>query len=384
MTAMTGKNVEIARLKLAEIAVAAILKIAEQQNGSILIDSDNVKIEKKEGGGIDDSELIEGIVLDKEKVHPDMNKVVMDAKIALLDCAIEIKETETEAKIQLTDPRQLQGFLQQEQDMIKAMAEQIFASGANVVFCQKGIDDLAQHYLAKKGIYAARRVKQSDMEALAKATGAKIIANLDDLKKEDLGSAGIVEEKKLHKEAMTFVQKCKNPKAVTILLRGGTQHVVAEVERAMTDAVGDLSAALTVGKCVAGGGAIEIELAKQLRVFADTLSGREQLAVEAFAESLEIIPRTLAENAGLDPIDTLTELKARHDKGEMLMGLDVITGKPADMWLKGVIEPLKIKTQAIKSASEVAMMLLRIDDVISASKLGKGMPPGGMEGVGEY
>ncbi|MCX6775099.1 MAG: thermosome subunit beta [DPANN group archaeon] len=384
MTAMTGKNVEIARLKLAEIAVAAILKIAVQQNGSILIDSDNVKIEKKEGGGIDDSELIEGIVLDKEKVHPDMNKVVMNAKIALLDCAIEIKETETEAKIQLTDPRQLQGFLQQEQDMIKAMVEQIFASGANVVFCQKGIDDLAQHYLAKKGIYAARRVKQSDMEALAKATGAKIIANLDDLKMEDLGSAGIVEEKKLHKEAMTFVQKCKNPKAVTILLRGGTQHVVAEVERAMTDAVGDLSAALTVGKCVAGGGAIEIELAKQLRLFADTLSGREQLAVEAFAESLEIIPRTLAENAGLDPIDTLTELKARHDKGEMLMGLDVITGKPADMWLKGVIEPLKIKTQAIKSASEVAMMLLRIDDVISASKLGKGMPPGGMEGVGEY
>ncbi|MEM2874142.1 MAG: thermosome subunit beta [Candidatus Nanoarchaeia archaeon] len=383
MTAMTGKNVEIARTKLADIAVDAVLKVAEvSNNGAVTIDSENIKIEKKEGGGIDDSELIEGVVLDKEKVHPDMPKSIKDAKIALLDCPIEIKEPETEAKIQLTDPRQLQGFLEQEQMMLKTMVEKIVASGANVLFCQKGIDDMAQHYLAKKKIYAVRRVKQSDMEALAKATGAKIVANLDDLKKEDLGSAGLVEEKKLHKESMTFVQKCKNPKAVTILLRGGTEHVVAEVERAMTDAVGDLAAALSIGKCVGGGGACEIELARQLRLFAETLSGREQLAIQAFSEALEIIPRTLAENAGLDPIDTLTELKARHDKGELFAGLDVFTGKAVDMLAKGVIEPLKIKTQAIKSASEVAMMLLRIDDVISAGKLEKSgpkMPTGGMD-----
>jgi thermosome len=377
MTAMTGKNVEIARTKLAEISVNAVLKLADVHD-ALKLDIDNIKIEKKEGGGIDDSELIEGIVLDKEKVHPDMPLYVKDARIALLDCPVEIKETETEAKIQISDPRQLQAFLQQEHDTLKSMVEKIAASEANVVFCQKGIDDLAQHYLAKKGIYAARRVKQSDIEALAKATGAKVIANLDDFSKEDLGAAGLVEERNLHKESMTFVQKCKNPKAVTILLRGGTEHVVAEVERAVTDAVGDLAAALTVGKYVAGGGAVEIELAKQLRQFAETLSGREQLAVQAFAESLEIIPRTLAENGGLDPIDSLTELKARHDKGSVNDGLNVFTGKAEDMMEKGVIEPLKIKTQAIKSASEVAMMLLRIDDVIAASKLSKGpqMPPG--------
>ena len=386
MTAMTGKNVEIARTKLADIAVSAVLRLTEISD-TISLDTEDIKIEKKEGGGIDDSELIEGVVLDKEKVHPDMPRAIKDAKIALLDCAVEIKETETEAKIQINDPKQLQAFLDQEQQMLKSMVEKIVASGANVVFCQKGIDDLAQHYLAKKGIYAARRVKQSDIESLAKATGAKVVANLDDLRKEDLGAAGIVEEKKLHKEAMTFVQKCRNPKAVTILLRGGTEHVVAEVERAVTDAVGDLSAALTVGKCVAGGGAVEIELSRQLRNYSETLSGREQLAVQAFSESLEIIPRTLAENAGLDPIDTLTELKARHDKGNMMDGLDVFSGKSEDMWVKGVIEPLKIKTQAIKSASEVAMMLLRIDDVIAAGKLSKGpmpgMPPGGM-GEGDY
>ncbi len=382
-TAMTGKNVELAREKLAEIAVDAVLKVLETgSNGSVSIDSDNIKIEKKEGGGIDDSELIDGIVIDKEKVHPDMPKVTRDAKIALLDCALEIKETETDAKIQVDDPRQLQAFIESEQKMLKDMAEKISASGANVVFTQKGIDDLVQHYLAKKGIYAARRVKKTDIEALAKATGAKIIANLDDLRQNDLGFAGIVEEKKLHKESMTFIQHCKNPKAVSILLRGGTEHVVAEVERAMTDAVGDVSATISVGKYVAGGGACEVELAKLLRAFAETLSGREQLAVQAFAEALDVIPRTLAENAGIDPIDALTELKAKHDNGEIFAGLDVFTGKAVDMALKGVIEPLKIKTQAIQSASETAIMLLRIDDVISAAKLEKGgagrmpgMPP---------
>ncbi len=372
MTAMTGKNVEIAREKLAQIAVDAVLKVAENSE----IDRDDVKLEKKEGGGIDDSQLIDGVVIDKEKVHADMPKTVKNAKIALLDCALEIKETETEAKIQVADPKQLQAFLDQEEQMLKNMVDTIVKSGANVVFCQKGIDDIIQHYLAKRQIYAARRVKESDMKALAKSTGAKIIASLNDLKPADLGNAGLVEERKLHKESMTFVEKCKNPKSVTILLRGGTEHVVAEVERAMTDAIGDLIATIVVGKVVAGGGAVEIELAKRMRSFAETLSGREQLAVQAFADSLEVIPRTLAENAGLDPIDSLTELKAKHDKGEAMAGLNVNTGRAEDMWAKGVIEPLKIKTQAIQSASEAAIMLLRIDDVISASKLSKGGMPG--------
>jgi len=376
-TAMTGKNVELAREKLAEIAVDAVSKVLEiSADGKLSIDSDNIKIEKKEGGGIDDSELIDGIVIDKEKVHPDMPKIVRDAKIALLDCALEIKETETDAKIQVTDPRQLQAFIESEQKILKDMAEKISASGANVIFVQKGIDDLVQHYLAKKGIYALRRVNKTDIEAIAKATGAKIIANLDDITPNDLGYSGIVEERKLHKESMTFIRLCKNPKAVSVLLRGGTEHVVAEVERAMTDAIGDVSVTISVGKYVAGGGACEVELSKQLRAFAETLSGREQLAVQAFAEALDIIPRTLAENAGIDPIDALTELKSKHDKGEISAGLDVFTGKAVDMAAKGVIEPLKIKTQAIQSASETAIMLLRIDDVISAAKLDKaaGMP----------
>jgi len=374
-TAMTGKNVEIARENLANIAVDAILKVLTGDNK---VDAENIKIEKKEGGSIDDSKLVEGIVIDKERVHGDMPTSVINAKIALIDCALEIKATETEAKIQITDPSQLQAFLATEEKMLRDMVDKVVASGANVIICQKGIDDLAQHFLAKKGIYAVRRVKQSDITALAKATGAKTISNLDDLKAMDLGFAGLVEEKKIHKESFTFIEQCKNPKAVSIILRGGTEHVVAEVERAMTDAIGDLAAAITVGKCVAGGGAIEVELAKELRDYSDKLSGREQLAVQAFADALEIIPRTLAENAGIDPIDALTELKSQHDKGMVYAGLNVNTGKAEDMWAKGVIEPLKIKTQAISSASEAAIMLLRIDDIISASKLGKSSQGGGM------
>jgi len=379
ITAMTGKNVELAREGLAQIAVEAVLKVAEQKNGEIEIDTSNIKIEKKEGGGIDDSKLVEGIVLDKEKVHPDMPTTVKNAKIAVLECPLEIKSPETEAKIQVADPKQFQAFLEQEQQMIKNMVNKIVASGANVVFCQKGIDDLVQHYLAKKGILAARRIKESDIQALAKATGAKIVGNLEDLKSEDLGKAGLVEERKVHKESMIFVERCENPKAVTILLRGGTEHVVAEVERAMSDAIGDLSAVLTTGKFVCGGGAVEIELARRLRLFSEKLSGREQLAVQAFANAIEIIPRTLAENAGIDPIDALTALKARHDKGEIDAGLDVFAGQPVNMLEKGVIEPLKIKTQAIKSAAEVAMMTLRIDDVIAASKPAEKPKMPGME-----
>ena len=372
ITAMTGKNVEMARDKLAHIAVEAVLKVMEKTENSYIIDTENIKIEKKEGAGITASQLVNGIVLDKERVHTGMPRLVKSAKIALLECAIEAKETGTEAKIQLTDPRQLQAFLEHEERALKDMVEKIISSGANVVFCQKGIDDMAQHYLAKKGIYALRRVKESDIFALAKATDAKVVANINDLTQNDLGYAGLVEERKLHKEEMTFVEDCKNPKAVSIILRGGTKHVVTEVERAMTDAIGDISAAITVGKYVAGGGAIETELSKRLRAFAEQLSGRVQLAVQAFADSLEIVPVTLAENSGLDPINVITNLKARHDAGEINSGIDVETGGSKDMIAIGVIEPLKIKTQAIQSATEAAIMLLRIDDIISASKMHRG------------
>jgi len=385
ITAMTGKNVEMAREKLAQIAVDAILRIAEQKDG-IIIDTDNIKLVKKEGAGVTASQSVQGIVLDKERVHSGMPRSIKDAKIALLECAIEARETETDAKIQLTDPRQLQAFLEHEERALKDMVGKVIASGANVVFCQKGIDDMAQHYLAKKGIYALRRIKDSDITALAKATDAKVVANINDLTSDDLGYAGLVEERKLHKEDMTFVENCKNPRAVSIILRGGTKHVVTEVERAMTDAIGDISAAITVGKYVAGGGAIEIELARRLRAYSEQLSGRVQLAVQAFAESLEIIPITLAENAGLDPINVITNLKVKHDNGEIHAGIDIETGGSRDMVEVGIIEPLKIKTQAIQSATEAAIMLLRIDDIIAAHKINKGtgspqMSPG-MPGMG--
>ena len=324
-------------------------------------------------------------VLDKEKVHPQMPRVVNNAKIALVDSAIEIKDTEIDAKIQITDPRQMQAFIDQEEQMLRDMVEKIVKSGATAVFCQKGIDDIAQHFLAKKGIYAARRIKKSDMEALSRATGASIITNLDDISPADLGKAGVIEEVKIGDEEMTYVRDCKNPKAVTIFIRGGTEHVVDEIKRAMDDAIGDISAAIKSGKVVAGAGAPEIELARRLRQYAESLSGREQLAVNAFADAMEVIPRTLAENAGLDPIDVLAELKAAHDKKQIWAGIDVFTGKTMDAWKRGVLEPLKIKTQAVSSASEVATMILRIDDVIAGSSKGAGGPPmpRGMGGMGD-
>lgn len=381
ITAMTGKGAEAAKEALADLAVKAVKQVADKEDNKFAIDLDNIKLEKKVGSGTEDSELIQGIVLDKERVHSGMPRFVKNAKIALIDSAIEIRDTETDAKIQITDPSQLQSFIDQEEKMIKAMADQVIKSKANVVFCQKGIDDIAQHYLAKAGIYAARRVKKSDMEKLTRATGATIVTNLHDLSEKDLGTSGLVEVQKIGDEEMTFVRECKNAKAVTILIRGGTEHVVAEVERAMKDALGDIAAALKIGKVVAGAGAPEIEVARELRNFANKLSGREQLAVLAFADSVEIIPRTLAENAGLDPIDMLTELKSQHDKKNKWAGIDVFKGKVIDVWKTGVIEPLKIKTQAIKSASEVAELILRIDDVIAAGNLsgeGPSMPPGGM------
>jgi len=378
LTAMTGKGAETAKEVLAELAVRAITQISDEE-----IDLDNIKIEKRVGDGVEDSELIEGILLDKEKVHPAMPKNIKDAKILLLDSALEMKSTEIEAKIQITSPDQLQGFLDQEEKILRGMADKIIKSKVNVVFSQKGIDDLVQHFLAKANIYAARRIKKSDMEKLAKATGARIITKLDNLTEQDIGFAGLVEEKKIGEEEMTYVTNCKNPKALTFLIKGGTKHVVDEIERAVKDALGDMNASLKIGKVVAGGGSTEIEVSRGLRLFANSLSGREQLAVLKFADALEIIPITLAENAGLDPIDMLTELKAKHDEGMEKAGLDVFEGKVVNSFERGVIEPLKIKTQAIKSASEVTELILRIDDIVTSSRdkgpsmphMPQGMPP---------
>jgi archaeal chaperonin len=379
ITAMTGKGSEHSKNYLAELTVKAINGITKDN----ITDISDIKIEKKVGGGVEDTELIQGVVIDKEKVHTGMPKKVEDAKIALVDCAIEIKNTETDAKISITDPEKMQAFLDMEENMLRKMVDKIVNSGANVLFCQKGIDDLAQHFLAKKGVFAVRRVKKSDMDLLEKATGAKVISNIEDLSASDLGKSGIVEEVKIGSEGMTYVRECKSARAVTILIKGGTEHVVDEVKRAMEDAIGDVAAALKNKKVVAGAGSTEIELARQIRKYAESLSGREQLAVQAFADAMEIIPRTLAENAGLDPIDVLTDLKSKHDNKIKWAGINVFTGKVMDAWKEGVIEPLKIKTQAVSSAAEVACLILRIDDVIAAgSSPRQQMPPGGMGGMG--
>jgi len=383
MTSMSGKSGYGYSEKLAEMVVEAIKLIAEEENGKVIVDTDNIKREKKHGGSSSDTELVKGIVIDKEVVHPGMPKRVKDAKIALIDTALEVKETETDAQIQITDPSKLQEFIEQEERMLKEMVEKIAKTGANVVFCQKGIDDIAQHFLAKKGILAARRVKKSDMEKLAKATGARIVTNLDDLKPSDLGYAKLVEEKKVADEEMIFVRDCKNPKSVTILVRGGTEHVVDEVDRAIEDAIGAVASAIELGKIVPGGGAPEAEAARELRKFAEGFSGREQLAINAFADALEIIPRSLAENGGMDPIDTLVQVRAEHEKGNIAVGVNVLEGNVADMLELGVIEPLKVKTQAIKSACDAAEMILRIDDVISAAKLEKEKPPSPPSETGE-
>ena len=378
-TAMTGKGAEYSKDTLATLAVQAVKLVEEKDN----IDKDNIKIEKRTGGSVEDSGLIKGIVIDKERLSPGMPRVVKDAKIALIDREIEIKKTEIDASIQIKTPDQMQAFLDQEEKMLQDMVTRIIASGANVVLCQKGIDDVAIHYLAKQGVYAVRRISDSDMKKIAKATGAKIVNNLKDLSKDDLGNAGTVEEKKVGDDEFTYIMDCKNPKAVTLLIRGGTEHVTNEIERAVTDAVGDVIAALKTGLVVAGAGAPEIELSASLRRYAHSLSGREQLAVEAFADAMEIIPKTLIENAGLDPIDTMTDLKAAHSKKQKWAGIDVFTGKVMDAWKKGVIEPLNIKTQAVSSAAEVAVMVLRIDDVIQSSGSKEpAMPPGGMGGMG--
>ncbi|WAI00368.1 thermosome subunit alpha [Methanogenium organophilum] len=384
-TAMTGKGAEAAKEKLCDLVVRAVTMVADEDNS---VDTDFIKIEKKVGGTIDDSEIIEGVVIDKERVHPGMPKVVENAKILLLNAPVEYKKTEVDAEISITSPDQLQMFLDEEEKMIKAIVDKVINSGANVLVCQKGIDDIAQHYLAKAGILAIRRVKKSDLTKLSRATGASVVSSIDAIEESELGNAGRVEEKKVSGEEMIFVTECVNPKAVTLIVRGGTEHVVDELDRALEDALRVVSVAVEDKKFVAGGGAPEVELSLRLREYAATVGGRAQLAIEAFAAALEIIPRTLAENAGLDPIDMLVELRSEHEAGRKTAGLDVFEAKPTDMLVAGVIEPMRVKTQAIASAAEAAVMILRIDDVIASSGAGAGPSPeemaamGGMGGMG--
>ncbi|HUR69948.1 MAG TPA: thermosome subunit beta [Candidatus Thermoplasmatota archaeon] len=388
-TAMTGKSAQFSKSNLSSIAVDAVHAVKETVNGKTKADTDNVQVVKKSGGSVDDTQLLHGIIVDKERVHAGMPKQVKDAKVALLDVALEIKKTEIDAKIKITTPGSFQSFLDEEERVLRAKVDKVVKSGANVVFAQKGIDDLAQHFLAKAGIYAVRRVKKSDMEKLEKATGATIVSNLDDLRPTDLGKAGLVEERKIGSDDLTFVTECANPKAVSVLLRGSTEHVADEIERALEDALRVVAVAVEDGKIVAGGGSPEIELALQLRKYAASVGGRQQLAIEAFANALEIIPRTLAENAGLDAINSLVDLRSAHEQGKKTFGLNVYTGKVEDMVKDGVVEPLRVKVQAIGSATEAATMILRIDDVIAAKELkgGEGGPgaggmPGGMGGMG--
>jgi thermosome len=371
-TAMTGKGAEAAKEKLCDLVVRAVTMVADEDG---TVDTEFIKVEKKVGGSIEDSEIIEGVVIDKERVHPGMPKVIKEAKILLLNAAVEFKKTEVDAEISITSPDQLQMFLDEEEKMIKGIVDKIIDSGANVLFCQKGIDDIAQHYLAKAGVFAIRRVKKSDMTKLSRATGASVISSIDAIESSELGFTGLVEEKKVSGEEMVFVTECKNPKAVTLMVRGGTEHVVDELDRALEDALRVVSVSVEDKKFVAGGGAPEIEVSLRLHEYAASVGGRAQLAIEAFATALEIIPRTLAENAGLDPIDKLVELRAAHEAGEKTAGLNVLDSKIENMLDTGVIEPLRVKTQAIASAAEAAVMILRIDDVIAASKMGGGDMP---------
>jgi thermosome len=384
VTSMSSKAVGPAKEHLAEIAIDAVKQIAEKRGDKRIADIDNIQIIKKTGKSLLESQLVRGLIIDKEAVHLGMPKKVENAKIALLDCPLEIEKTEISAEIRIRDPNQMKAFLDQETKMLKQMVDKIKATEANVVFCQKGIDDMAQHFLAKEGILAARRVKQSDMEKLARATDGRIITDLDDLTPQDLGGAGIVEERKIGEDKMIFVEKCKDPRSVAVLIRAGIERMVDEAERAMTDALSVVSDVIENNKVVAGGGAVEVEVAKELRGYATKVGGREQLAIEAFADAIEIIPKTLAENAGLEPIDIVVELRAAHEKadGEQ-MGVNVFTGKIENMQENGVIEPLVVKEQAVKSAAESASMVLRIDDVIASTKPKEGMgkpPMGGGEG----
>lgn len=377
-TAMTGKGAEGNKDGLSEIVVGAVEQVSSGRDA----DLNDIKIEKLKGNSIADSELVQGIVLDKERANSDMPSKVEDAKILLVDFPLELKNPESEAKISVSTPEQLQSFIESEERYLKDLTDIIIASGAKVVFCQKGIDDVAQYYFARAGIMAFRRVARSDMEKIARATSAKIISNLKEITREQFGNAKVVEEVKSGEDSLTYIRGCSNPRAVTIVVRGGTSHVIDEVERAIKDGLGDVVSALKSGKIVAGGGAVEIELAKRLRAFAKTQGGREQLAIEEFARALESIPEALAENAGLDPIDMITELRKRHEGGMQNCGLNLLSNEMEDTFASGIIEPLKVKTQAISSANEVAMMILRIDDIlVSKGKSGNKMPANPYEGL---
>ncbi|RZD38660.1 MAG: thermosome subunit [Methanobacteriota archaeon] len=383
ITSMTGKSSETNADFLADLTVKSIKMVSESSGKQVSIDRDNIKIQKKQGVSISDTELVSGIIMDKEPVHTGMPTKVSKAKVALIDTPLEIKKTEIESKIQINDPSQIQAFLDQEEASIKKMVDQINKTKANVLICQKGIDDLAQHYLAKYGIMAIRRAKKSDIEALAKATGGRVISNLESISSDDLGFAGLVEVRKIGDDDMTFVTDCKNPKAVSILVRGGSEHVIDEIERNLADAIGVVALVVKDGKIVTGGGAVEIELALKLRKYAPRVGGREQMAFESFANAVEVVPSTLAENAGLDVIDTLMGLRKAHtQKGRNPhAGLDAYSGKVVNMKSRNVVEPLRVKTQALSSATDVATMILRIDDVI-ASKQPEGPLPDGGDGMG--
>jgi thermosome len=377
-TSMLTKLVNEDSPHLAGVVVDAIMLITEKGEKALKADIDNVKVEKKPGGAITDTQLIRGMVLDKEVVHSGMPKRIAEAKIALVNSPLEIEKTEFSAEIRINDPAQMQQYMDEESSILKGMVEKIKDAGANVVICQKGIDDLAQHFLAKAGILTVRRVKESDMSKLAKATGARMVTNLDDLTNKDLGYAKLVEERKLEDDKWVFIEGCKNPKAVTVLVRGGTQRIVDEAERALHDALMVTKDVVELPSIVAGGGAPEEEVSCQLRTWAQKLYGREQLAALKFADAMESIPMTLAENAGMDPIDTQVDLRARHGKEGMWFGVDVMNGKVADMYVKSIVEPLAVKLQILRAATEAASMILRIDDVIAASKMkAPPTPPGG-------
>jgi len=390
-TALQTKMVRKESDQLSDLVVKSVLAVAQKEGDNFTVDIDDIKVEKKAGGSIPDSSIIQGIVLDKEVVHSGMPKKVTSAKIALINTALEISKTETDAKINISNPQQMKSFLDEENKMLKNMVDKVIGSGATVAFCQKGVDDMAQHYLAKAGLLVVRRVKESDLTKLAKATGGKIVTNLDDLFEKDLGTSDIVEERKIEEDRWVFVEGCKHPKSVTLLLRAGSQRVVDEVERSVHDAIMVVRDIMELPLIVAGGGAPETYAATKIRSWAKSLEGREQLAAEKFAEALEAIPLSLSENAGMDPIDTLTTLRSRQLRGHKSTGIDVMKGKVADMKSSDIIEPLLVKNQIISSAAEAACMILRIDDVIATAKSAGpppgaegGMPPGmgGMGGMG--
>jgi thermosome len=385
-TSMASKLVSVNSEPLSKIVVDAVIAVAEKVDGHYKVDIDNIKIEKKAGGSIEDTKLIQGIVLDKEVVHGAMPKRIEEAKIALLNAALEIEKPEMSAEIRISEPQQMHMFLEEENRMLKSMVDKISASGANVLLCQKGIDDLAQHYLAKEGILAVRRVKESDMNNLAKATGGRVLSNIDELSADDLGYAKLVEERKVETDKWVFVEGCKNPKALSILIRGGSQRVVDEAERSVHDAIMAVKDVVEYPYVTVGAGAPEVYISQKVREWSASLSGRSQLAVERFADSVEEIAIALAENAGMDPLDTQTQLRAKAALAKPKYGVDVINGKVTDMAAKDVYEPLKVKEQIISAATEVSSMILRIDDVISVSKSGQSGPPpgGGMGGPNPY